>query len=189
MSRRPTRHAFPRAGILALTAALEVVYINREAQQLCNELKQQERGPETPGLPQSVELAVAEADHGKESPVRLVFGEGDRSITLQAFTVPTGDSEAHSIIIVIMERMTRGLQQPPIDDELGFTGREKEVLNLLRQGYTNKEIAAELGISLQTVKKHVSSILLKSRKSNRTSMLAGILAPSPDRGNHEVFRS
>jgi DNA-binding CsgD family transcriptional regulator len=178
MRSRPTRHTSPYAGILALTPALELIYINGEAEQLCNELREYERCPERSGLPQPIELAAAEANQRKKSPVRFVCGQGDRSITVQVFTIPTGLFNAKSIIIVIMERMATGLQQASVDEAGGFTGREKQVLNFLRQGYTNKEIAAELRISLQTVKKHVSSILLKSRKSTRTGVLAGILTPS-----------
>jgi DNA-binding NarL/FixJ family response regulator len=43
-----------------------------------------------------------------------------------------------------------------------------EVLRLLAQGSTNKEIAAELVITERTVKFHISSILGKLGAGNRT---------------------
>ncbi len=49
-----------------------------------------------------------------------------------------------------------------------LTAREKEVLLLLAQGMTNKEIASDLFITERTVKFHVSSILRKMDKGNRT---------------------
>lgn len=49
-----------------------------------------------------------------------------------------------------------------------LTAREKEVLDLLSKGMTNREIAAELVITERTVKFHVSSILTKLGASNRT---------------------
>lgn len=49
-----------------------------------------------------------------------------------------------------------------------LTAREMEVMHLLAQGKTNKEIALELVISERTVKFHVSAILKKLRAGNRT---------------------
>lgn len=49
-----------------------------------------------------------------------------------------------------------------------LTGREKEVLSKIADGFNNKDIAYKLNITECTVKKHISSILsklnLKSRK-------------------------
>ena len=49
-----------------------------------------------------------------------------------------------------------------------LTEREFEVLELLAQGLTNKEISAKLTITVRTVKYHVSSILEKLAAGNRT---------------------
>ncbi|ACB85890.1 response regulator [Natranaerobius thermophilus] len=49
-----------------------------------------------------------------------------------------------------------------------LTGREKEILELMAQGYTNKEISKELYISEKTVKNHVSNILRKMDVTDRT---------------------
>lgn len=49
-----------------------------------------------------------------------------------------------------------------------ITPRETEILNYIAQGYLNKQIAAELGISEQTIKNHVTSILRKLNANART---------------------
>lgn len=49
-----------------------------------------------------------------------------------------------------------------------LTEREFEVLELLAEGLTNKEISAKLVITVRTVKYHVSSILRKLGAGNRT---------------------
>lgn len=49
-----------------------------------------------------------------------------------------------------------------------LTARELEVLALLSEGKTNKEIAVDLVITVRTVKFHVSSILRKLEAGNRT---------------------
>lgn len=53
----------------------------------------------------------------------------------------------------------------PIVDAL--THRELEVLRLLARGYTYKEIAKELFISIKTVETHASNVLRKTQMSNR----------------------
>ena len=49
-----------------------------------------------------------------------------------------------------------------------LTRRETEILNHVAQGYPNKQIAAELDISEQTIKNHVTSILRKLNANART---------------------
>jgi DNA-binding NarL/FixJ family response regulator len=49
-----------------------------------------------------------------------------------------------------------------------LTPREIEILEYIAKGYLNKQIAAELGISEQTIKNHVTSILRKLNANART---------------------
>jgi RNA polymerase sigma factor (sigma-70 family) len=64
-------------------------------------------------------------------------------------------------------------QADDADDELGsllvpLSPREMEILQYIAQGKSNKEIAYELGISRQTVKNHMTSILRKLAVNDRT---------------------
>jgi DNA-binding CsgD family transcriptional regulator len=54
---------------------------------------------------------------------------------------------------------------------LGITEREFEVLALLAAGRSNKEIAAKLSVSLNTVKTHVSRLFEKLGASRRTEAI------------------
>jgi LuxR family transcriptional regulator, maltose regulon positive regulatory protein len=53
-----------------------------------------------------------------------------------------------------------------------LTGRELEVLRLLAAGRRNREIAQELVVTLETVKKHTSHIFAKLGATNRTQAVA-----------------
>ena len=59
-----------------------------------------------------------------------------------------------------------------LDDVLGLTAREAEVLTLLSRGRTDREIAAALVISVRTVGVHVSHILQKLGAANRIEAAA-----------------
>jgi DNA-binding NarL/FixJ family response regulator len=52
--------------------------------------------------------------------------------------------------------------------EPAITDREREILELLRRGLANKEIAAQLGITVKTVKAHLSSLFQKIGVLDRT---------------------
>ena len=57
------------------------------------------------------------------------------------------------------------------DEELDrLTSREKDVMRLLARGYTYKEIAAELFLSVKTIETHASSVLRKLQLSNRREL-------------------
>jgi RNA polymerase sigma factor (sigma-70 family) len=64
-------------------------------------------------------------------------------------------------------------QKAPIDSALSeLTDRERDVLELLVQGRTNPQIADQLGITANTVKKHVDHILQKLQVSTRAAAVA-----------------
>ena len=54
---------------------------------------------------------------------------------------------------------------------LGISAREARVLELLAEGHSNKEIARLLGISPNTVKTHVASLLAKLDSTRRTQAI------------------
>ncbi len=57
---------------------------------------------------------------------------------------------------------------PNEEDELDLlTTREAEVMRLIARGYTYKEVASDLFLSVKTVESHVSAVLRKLQLSNR----------------------
>lgn len=66
---------------------------------------------------------------------------------------------------------THAANNSPHDEELDrLSMREQEVMRLIARGYTYKEVAAELFISIKTVETHMSSVLRKLQLSNRTEL-------------------
>jgi len=60
-------------------------------------------------------------------------------------------------------------------DKLEYlTDRQRDVLNYLKVGLMNKEIAFEMGIRESTVKRHVSDIFKKLRVQNRTQLAVSL---------------
>jgi DNA-binding NarL/FixJ family response regulator len=67
-------------------------------------------------------------------------------------------------------------QQLPALPLAPISPAERRVLALLRQGGSNRGIAAELVISHRTVESHMSSLLSKTGCRNRTQLLLWALA-------------
>jgi NarL family two-component system response regulator LiaR len=81
--------------------------------------------------------------------------------------VHRGESSLHPRIArKLMQELSRPPEQPPTPDPL--TEREMEVLRLVAQGKSNREIADDLVITEGTVRVHVSSILGKLHLASRT---------------------
>src|SRR6266581_2385865 len=93
---------------------------------------------------------------------------------------------------LLAQRARLDLAAPPVgtpgakralEELLGLTPREADVLALVARGYTNREIASTLVISVKTAGVHVSHILRKLDAPNRleAAAIAHRLLPPPDR--------
>jgi len=77
--------------------------------------------------------------------------------------------------ICSLVRSRNGHQKPGVSASESLetlTAREQEVFRLVADGHTNREIGKELGITEDTVKKHMQSILAKLDATSRTSAVA-----------------
>ncbi|ABU57325.1 helix-turn-helix transcriptional regulator [Roseiflexus castenholzii] len=79
---------------------------------------------------------------------------------------------AQGLIVLAPNLAARLLQarQSPVEEPTGepLTARERDVLELVSQGLSNKQIAQKLHISEHTVKFHLSSLFAKLGVSSRT---------------------
>ncbi len=68
------------------------------------------------------------------------------------------------------------VRPPPGDDDDLLTSREREVLALVAEGRSNREIASALSVTLATVKSHLVRIYAKLEASNRNEALGRAVA-------------
>ncbi|MBM3143422.1 MAG: response regulator transcription factor [Chloroflexi bacterium] len=67
-----------------------------------------------------------------------------------------------------LRRLTPSAVRAAAGPDSGLTGREQEVLRLIAEGLSNRQIAEKLVLSEKTVKTHVSNILSKLNLADRT---------------------
>jgi len=71
---------------------------------------------------------------------------------------------------IVESALTSGKEIP--DSAIQLTSREKQIVDLISEGLSNKEIAAQLHIATHTVKSHVHNILEKLTLSSRLQIAA-----------------
>jgi len=67
----------------------------------------------------------------------------------------------------------------PLENLRQLTGRESEILKLLARGYLYKEIADRLGISMSTVRTHISAVYEKLHVHSRTEAVMKLAGRNP----------
>jgi DNA-binding NarL/FixJ family response regulator len=136
------------------------------------------------------EAAIAVAEDGTQALV--VISEEDhvvsrlRALPLKGWGIVPPDAPPEELavavsaaaqgLIVLHKPLTERLLQEPAAsiEELSepLTAREREVLDLLGRGLSNKLIARELHISEHTVKFHISSLYAKLGVNNRAEAVS-----------------
>ncbi len=118
--------------------------------------------------------------------------EGFRSGIDVYLTKPFEPDELIAVINNILTRVERTRtaltvltgEAPPLEETFvrdeALTDAEWRVADLVARGMTNKEIAAELGISTRTVENHIGRILAKKSFSNRVEIARHVLSSRDD---------
>lgn len=146
-------------------------------------------------LPDNVDDAIRRAD-GEDVPVtfrvvlrleraRMLVHEGDRSAasTLLAEAAASAETLGNAQLQTAVARLATdaGLAARPAPgasaDVDPLTARERQVLELIAEGLSNRQIGERLFISVKTVSVHVSAVLRKLGVSTRTE--AALLQKNP----------
>jgi len=78
-------------------------------------------------------------------------------------------SKPVSNLVQVLNDLMEEIKQPP-QNTFGLTSRELEVVTLIAQGNTNKDIARECKIAEETVKRHLKNIFDKVGVWNRLEL-------------------
>jgi two-component system nitrate/nitrite response regulator NarL len=127
------------------------------------------------GAPEDEGEVIALAELG-------VLGFVEREATLDelvASVVGAARGEASfpaRIATMLLRRVCSDVPRPRSPDVSSLTVRERQVVQLIAESLSNKEIAARLGIEVATVKNHVHNILEKLDVNRRSDAVARLHA-------------
>jgi DNA-binding CsgD family transcriptional regulator len=74
------------------------------------------------------------------------------------------------------------IAEPSNPGEVEFSGRELEVLALLREGVATGDIATQLGVAPSTVRGHIGKMMRKAGVETRNELAELEIHPSPREG-------
>lgn len=155
-------------GVLILGLDNRVVYSNREALGFL---------PNHEDVPEEVRQLCNQVRDGATTGGNCaVFRQqGELPYSLRAFLIG-GPANGHAAthVMVLVERVTEqhGINLKKARASFGLSDREIEVVDLVAQGLSNKEIGARLFVSEYTVKDHLKNISRKMGASCRSEIIA-----------------
>ena len=174
------------AGIFILSTSGHLLYTDRRAWELFAELDKS-GGKTAKTLPAPVQELCSEINKllqvrtepkdWEQFRLKRVLEIAGRQVLLSGLGLPDRLGLEQSRILVTVEEIGRR-PRPSIEhlkDVFRLTDREIMVVQNLLKGWTNKEIANELGVTEQTIKEHIKHIMAKTKTTTRTGILVQVI--------------
>ena len=182
--RKPEVRPPPRSavGVLLLDPSLSPVAFNAEAIRVLSYPTQLEDvGRPDLFLSGKIRGSLLSQQPARDSALVTEFRSGRRRYLCRAFVVDSGaKGPSRASIAVLLERAPFGvIPLSPVSEQFNLTRRERDALESLLQGLSNKEIASRMNVSPNTVKAFLRMIMLKMAVTSRTAILAKIMMTNP----------
>lgn len=103
-----------------------------------------------------------------DAEVVLMAADGER-VVVEVSSCPLHRGER---MIGVFGQMKSRLDQPPVQDHPALTPRQAQVLRLLEQGRSTKQIAGELHLSPETVRNHIRHLMRTLGVNSRLEAVA-----------------
>ena len=177
-------------GIVLLSSTGNLLYLNQagwEGFQHLNQRSGAEQGALVPLVVRELCTELTMALKGVPRSERAAVGERVKALTgpypvrLHASRVPASDKSTSTgwQILVLIEPLAQPDRAVVQDAQERFqlTAREQQVLERLTKGWTNKEIANDLGVTEATIKAFIKHLMQKMQCTTRTGLVARLYRP------------
>lgn len=155
-------------GVAVLNGYGDLEAVSPAAERLLGELGAAAEGCLPPGV-----LALSmRLDDGREGSVSMIMPRASGGwLRVHAGRLLSSDGEKKSIVL---EPVKPAVLSTTVARLYGFTSREREVIKLVAQGLSGKEIGTRLGISPYTVNDHTKAVYQKAGVQSRQQLVAAL---------------
>jgi DNA-binding CsgD family transcriptional regulator len=87
-----------------------------------------------------------------------------------------------ALALLLERNRPRAVDLHEFAERFRLTRREREAVELLMRGFTSKEIAARMNISVNTVKAFLRLVMLKTSVSTRSGIIGKVFHQEPGQG-------
>jgi DNA-binding CsgD family transcriptional regulator len=172
-----------RPGLIVLDPSLNVMGCNDEAVQVLMFPAAAEKLHQRPGLLKERVRSCLNGHSGNGSGAPHEFRSGKRMYLCRSFPLSMLHKNAHASpahVLVLERRTNNTITMSEACERFGFTGRERETIQLLLEGLTSKEMAQCMKISPNTVKSFLRLVMVKMGVSTRAAIVGKVLRPVED---------
>jgi DNA-binding CsgD family transcriptional regulator len=168
-------------GLLVFDTAGRMLTLNRVAEQILKQDRSRH-------LLRTIRSSVRQLDHIPIKPttpiqspagplIQTTFTSGRRTYGLQAYLINHQPKGRPPHVAVLFERVNPSrMDSGRARRRFGLSARELDVLQALKQGMSDKEIASFLGIGFETVRDYLKKIRAKLGVSTRTAILNALFS-------------
>lgn len=179
-------------GVLILSMARQVVYMTPSAKKFLAELNgSTDASREDTALPPAVQQACDELYHnGKLDPagtdwdnmhVRHLAQTAHGTILIRGFSILERRGVQVGRLLILLETapaQSSFFEKDEVED-FQFTERQRDIVNGLALGLSNKQIAVNMLISVHTVKEYIRQLMMKLHAESRTGIVARVAGLTP----------
>ena len=158
--------------MLILDRDNKILYANQEALNLLNNTG--EILPEMQSLCDELKAHADDYEIASSGKCALFWREGESLCSMRALLIGAhAEGRPATHVMVLIEKVTnqRNLNLKKAKSQYRLTDREIEVVTLVDQGFTNKEIGSRLSISEHTIKDHIKNIMRKMDAASRSEII------------------
>jgi len=125
-----------------------------------------------PAIPERIVSTAARVASTGDDMVKA--DAGDLALRLVAADVgrESNDGDSPAVVFLVPEAKPVAIDSAALTRRFALTGAQMKVVERLCHGLTNREIANELGLSVETVRKHVATIFDKTGVNTRSAVVA-----------------